>query len=220
MTHDRPERSAAGRTIVKVCGLTGAEDAAWALACGADWLGFIVEARGPRRIGAEGMARIVAALPPDAVGVAVLAGVTPAEALDLATAARAKRVQLHETDPAGWPADFPLPCAFVTGVTVEGGIDGTLAPEPHLVHLDTSRGGHTGGTGVTFPWRVAPALLGGRPFMLAGGLGPENVADAIVAARPFGVDASSRLEREPAHKDPERVRAFVAAVRALEVQGG
>jgi phosphoribosylanthranilate isomerase len=206
------------RTLVKVCGLTRAEDAAWALACGADWLGYIVAAGGPREIGPARMAAIVAALPAGAVHVAVLASVGPAEALALARSANAGRLQLHRCDAAAWPADFPLPCAFVTGVDAEGRAQGPLAPEPHLVQLDTAHATLTGGSGVAFPWARARELCGGRRFVLAGGLGPDNVADAIRVAAPWGVDASSRLERSPGIKDPDLVRRFVAAAKEYDAR--
>ena len=203
------------RTIVKVCGLTRADDAAWALECGADWLGFIVAAGGPREIGAAGMAAIMAGLP-GAVGVAVVADATPEQALDLARKSGASRLQLHRTDPAGWPADFPLPCAFVTGIDASGAVHGAIAPPPHLVHLDTASGTVTGGTGRTFPWKRAREICPGRPFMLAGGLDGDNVASAIATASPFGVDAASRLEGAPGSKDRDKVRRFVAAVRECD----
>ena len=206
------------RTIVKVCGLTRTEDAAFALACGADWLGFIVGAGGPRNIGAEGMAAILAALPPGTVGVAVLADAEPAAALQLARRAGARRLQLHRTDASGWPADYPLPCAFVTRVDATGAARGAIAPEPHLVHLDTAHATLLGGTGHTFPWEHARALAGSRPFVLAGGLGPDNVAQAIAATQPFGVDAASRLESAPGLKDHDKVRRFVAAVRECDAR--
>jgi phosphoribosylanthranilate isomerase len=202
------------RGIVKVCGLTRADDAAWALASGADWLGYIVAAGGPREIGPERMAAIVATLPAGAVHVAVVASVGPAEALALAYRARAGRLQLHRCDPAAWPTDFPLPCAFVTSVDASGEAIGPLAPEPHLVQLDTAHPTLTGGTGRTFPWERARALCGERPFVLAGGLGPDNVAEAIRMAAPLGVDAASRLESAPGIKDPDRVRSFIRAARA------
>jgi phosphoribosylanthranilate isomerase len=198
--------------VVKVCGLTRVEDARHALACGADWLGFVVGAGGPRDIGAERMAAIVAELP-GATAVAVVAGVDAPEALRLALRSGATRLQLHRTRVAGWPDDFPMPCAFVTSVGPEGDARGEIAPPPHLVLLDAAHPALTGGTGRTFPWARARALCGDRPFMLAGGLDGSNVAEAMRAARPFGVDASSRLESAPGVKDPERVRSFVAAVR-------
>jgi phosphoribosylanthranilate isomerase len=109
------------RTLVKVCGLTRLEDARWALECGADWLGFIVHAGGPRRIEPERMAAIVDELPAKTGwrAVAVMADAGPDEALALAQRAHAHRVQLHRADSARWPLDFPLPCAFAVGVTPE-----------------------------------------------------------------------------------------------------
>jgi phosphoribosylanthranilate isomerase len=204
-------------TIVKICGLTQPEDAVAALAAGADWLGFVVAAGGPRQIGAERMAAIVDALP-GVVGVAVVASVGPDEALALARRAHAARLQVHRADPAAWPADFPLPCSFVTGVDGEGGLHGPLAPPPHLVQLDTAHATLTGGTGRSFPWARARGIVDGRPFVLAGGLGGDNVAAAIAAAAPFGVDASSRLERAPGIKDHDQMRRFVAAVRECDAR--
>lgn len=203
------------RTIVKVCGLTNRDDAAHALACGADWLGFVVAAGGPREIAPERMAEILAALP-GAIGVAIVADADPAGALAIARRAGASRLQLHRTRSRDWPADFPVPCAFVAGVDGEGRLHGEIAPEPHLVHLDTAHPTLTGGTGRTFAWDAARRLVGERAFALAGGLDELNVAAAITAAAPFAVDASSRLEREPGRKDPDKVRRFVAAVREID----
>jgi phosphoribosylanthranilate isomerase len=211
----RAEERTRRRTIVKVCGLTRLEDATWAIECGADWLGFIVAAGGPRDIGPDGMAAILADLP-GAVSVAIVANLGPDEALAVARRAGASRLQLHRVDPAGWPADFPLPCAFVTSVDAGGAARGALAPPPHLVQLDTAHATLLGGTGMTFPWKQARTLCGGRPFMLAGGLDGDNVAAAIAAASPFGVDAASRLESVPGIKDRDKVRRFVAAVREFD----
>jgi phosphoribosylanthranilate isomerase len=205
----------ARRTIVKVCGLTNFEDAGLALSAGADWLGFIVRAESPRLIDPSRAADIVSGLG-RGVTVAVLVGVGPDEALAAATLARASRVQLHRVDPATWPADFPLPCAFVASVDEHGALHGAIPPEPHLVLLDTAHATLEGGTGRTFPWAAAGALAARRDVMLAGGLDGDNVGEAIAAARPFGVDASSRLERAPGLKDHDKVRRFIAAVRARD----
>jgi len=212
---------ASRRTLVKVCGLTRAEDAKWALQCGADWLGFIVHAEGPRRIDPERAAAIVDELR-ETVPVAswqpvvVMVGVGPDEALALARRSHAQRVQLHGADAARWPADFPLPCAFAVGVTPEGVLLGDEPPAPHLVMLDTSIAGHEGGTGRTWPWAVARSMAARRDVLLAGGLHAENVAEAIQVLRPFGVDAASRLEARPGVKDPEKVRRYLEAVRLCE----
>ena len=200
------------RTVVKVCGLTRREDAAWALACGADWLGFILHGEGPRLLEPEQVARIV-----DSVGggvpVAVMAGVTPEQALDLAQRAHAHRVQVHGVSARGWPPDFPLPCAFAMGVTPEGELQGEEPEARHLLLLDTSVAGKTGGTGRVWPWALARPIVARRDVMVAGGLSGDNVADAIRTLQPFGVDAASSLEASPGIKDPERVRRFIEAAR-------
>ena len=142
-----------------------------------------------------------------------MVGVGPEEALALAHRSGAARLQLHRVDAAAWPADFPLPCAFATGVDAGGTRREPLPAEPHLVLLDTAHAMLAGGTGTPFPWHTARELAASRAVMLAGGLDGDNVGAAIAAARPFGVDAASRLERSPGRKDHDKVRRFVAAVR-------
>lgn len=203
------------RTVVKVCGLTRREDAAHALSCGADWLGFIVHGGSPRRIEPEQAARIVESVG-GGIAVAVMVGVSPGRALDIARRSRADRIQLHRVSPATWPEDFPLPCAFAVGVTPEGVVVGEEPPARHLVLLDTSYGDQAGGTGRTWPWAVARDMTSRRDVMLAGGLSGDNVAEAIRLLRPFGVDASSALEVRPGIKDPARVLRFIEAARLAD----
>ncbi|HTR96509.1 MAG TPA: phosphoribosylanthranilate isomerase [Candidatus Acidoferrales bacterium] len=202
-------------TIVKVCGLTQLVDARAAVEAGADWLGFIVSGESPRRIEVERAAEIVAALP-GVTAVAVMVDVAPERALGLATRMGASRVQLHRADAARWPRDFPLPSAFAIGVAGDGALAGALPHEAHLLMLDAAHATLAGGTGRLVPWDAARRHAAARPVLLAGGLSPDNVAAAIEAVRPFGVDASSGLERSPGIKDPERVRRFVAAVRECD----
>jgi len=200
------------RIVVKVCGLTNREDARVAIEAGADWLGFVVKADSPRAIAAADVRVILRALPVS-VAVAVMAAPAPGEALALAREMGALRVQLHRVDPATWPADFPLPAAFAVPVDEQGAVTSALPAPGRLLMLDTADPERAGGTGRTFPWETAARLARERDVMLAGGLGPDNVADAVAAVRPFGVDAASRLERAPGVKDPEAVRRFVAEAR-------
>jgi phosphoribosylanthranilate isomerase len=202
------------RTVVKVCGLTRLEDARAAEEAGADWLGFVVKAESPRALAARDAGRIVAALT-RATAVAVMVSPTPDQALEWAREMGARRVQLHRVDPEAWPADFPLPVTLAIAVNA----DGVLAAEPpsrHLIMLDTAHPVLAGGTGESFPWDTAAALAARRPVLLAGGLADDNVEAAITRVRPFGVDASSRLEVRPGIKDHERVRRFVSAVRLAD----
>lgn len=206
---------AESRTRVKVCGLTRESDVAWACQCGADWLGFIVLGDSPRRIAPEHAAALVA-LAGERVTVGVMVSPTLSEALELVRLTRVSRIQLHGVEAASWPSDFPVECHFAVGVDEHGALTSPLPPSAHLVHLDTMSAGREGGTGRTFPWSAAEPVARRRRVVLAGGLGPDNVAQAIAAVRPFAVDASSRLEANPGGpgiKDPERVRRFIDAVR-------
>ena len=200
------------RLVVKVCGLTNLEDARMAIDAGADWLGFVVKHDGPRAIRPADARAIVRALPVSVV-VAVMVSPTPEEALAIARETGALRVQLHRVDATSWPRDFPLRAAFAVGVDENGALTAPPPPVPHLLMLDTSDLKLPGGTGRTFPWESAARVARERELLLAGGLGPDNVAAAIEAVRPFGVDASSRLEQRPGLKDPERVRRYVSEAR-------
>jgi phosphoribosylanthranilate isomerase len=207
------------RTVVKVCGITRLADAHAALDAGADWLGFVVYRESPRQVDVGAAAEIIAAVP-HAIGVLVMVAPGPDEALATARRMGARRLQLHRVEPATWPTDFPLPTAFAVQVGEDGGLTGAMPPPGHLLLLDTADAVRPGGTGRSFPWQHAAALAAGRAVMLAGGLGPDNVAEALARVRPFGVDAASQLESAPGIKDPERVRQFVAAVRAHDALRG
>lgn len=207
------------RTVVKICGITRAEDARVAVDAGADWLGLILWEGSPRRVAIETAAGIVATHG-GITAVAVLVNPTPAEAIEQARMIGAARVQLHRVDPATWPRDFPLPVTFALSVEADGSLRAELPPEDHLLMLDTARTGLVGGTGATFPWEVAARYAAERPLLLAGGLDATNVANALEQVRPYGVDSASRLEAEPGIKDPDAVRRFIAAVREWDEQHG
>lgn len=207
------------RTVVKVCGITRLEDARAALDASADWLGFIVRGQSPRRIEPRVAAGIIHALG-DATTVAVMVAPSPDEALDTARSIGARRVQLHHVDPASWPPGFPLPVAFAVPVTSDGRLNSRLPSTNDMLLLDTAHDTKAGGTGLTFPWETAVALAARRPLMLAGGLCADNVGEAIDRVRPFGVDASSRLESSPGIKDHDLVRRFVTAVRVKDAERG
>ncbi|HEY6097336.1 MAG TPA: phosphoribosylanthranilate isomerase, partial [Candidatus Deferrimicrobium sp.] len=136
--------------------------------------------------------------------------------LAIATRAGARRVQLHRVDPAAWPEDFPLPAAIAIPVARDGSLGEALPRPGHLAMLDTANERLAGGTGEIFPWETARIVAATRPVLLAGGLDAERVTGALERVRPFGVDASSRLERAPGIKDPDKVWRFVAAVRAWD----
>jgi len=206
------------RTIVKICGITRLEDARMALSAGADWLGFILRGESPRLVTAA-EARSMSSALAGPVTVGVMVAPSPDEALELARAAGVTRVQLHGVDPGEWPAEFPLPAAFVVPVAGDGALMAPLPPRRDLVVLDTADAARAGGTGRVFPWFVAATVAADFDVMVAGGLDGGNVREMLEQVRPFGVDASSRLESAPGVKDAERVRRFVAAVRAHDGAG-
>jgi len=215
------------RTVVKICGITRGQDAHVALSAGADWLGFILKGASPRLVTPQAARAIVDGLASNGdpaglgarpraqapVTVGVMVEPTPEEALRLAREAGVTRVQLHGVDPDRWPADFPLPAAFAVPVADDGALMAPLPPRRDLVLLDTADAMRAGGTGRPFPWFVAATVAAEFQVMVAGGLDSGNVGEMLAEVRPFGVDASSRLESAPGLKDPDRVRRFVAAVR-------
>ena len=185
------------------------------LAAGADWLGFVLWDGSPRRVTPEEVRAVVERLE-GVVAVAVMVAPSPEEALEVARRAGAHRVQLHRVDPAAWPAGFLLPVTISVPVARDGSLGAPLPALEHLVMLDTAHESLAGGTGERFPWETARVVAATRPALLSGGLDADCVAAALERVEPFGVDASSRLERAPGIKDPDKVRRFVAAVRAWD----
>jgi phosphoribosylanthranilate isomerase len=201
--------------VVKICGLTRLDDARVAVEAGADWLGFVLWQGSPRSVDPGRAAEIVAAIH-GAIPVAVMVGPSPERALALAAQIGAARVQLHEVDPLAWPRDFPLAVTFAIPVSGAGTLERALPPAGPLVMLDAADPVKVGGTGRTISWESARVVAATRDVLLAGGLDDDCVAEALERVRPFGVDASSRLESLPGIKDQDKVRRFVAAVRAFD----
>jgi phosphoribosylanthranilate isomerase len=203
-------------TWVKVCGMTNRDDVVAAAAAGADAVGFVTWAGSPRRVSPEQ----AAGLGRDLTIARVLVTVhQPADAL-LAAAATAG---VDGVQPGGDHATEAAAAAHQAGymvlrpVPVGGGTpDLAGVGEGEIPLFDTARPGSHGGTGEAFDWSLAAAL--DREFVLAGGLGPDNVAAAVALGRPWGVDASSRLEREPGRKDHDLVRRFVTEAKKMRQQ--
>lgn len=202
--------------IVKICGITNLGDALAAAEAGADALGFNFYRRSPRYVAPEEASRIIAELPPAVmkVGVFVNAG-GPEEVARVADEVGLTAVQLHGDE-------SPEYCRALRGrfviKAVRAGADfepeSVLEYEADAILLDAFSGAERGGTGLVVDWAVARRVRELAPnLFLAGGLGPENVADAVCAVGPYAVDACSRLESAPGRKDSALVRAFVAAAR-------
>lgn len=204
---------------VKICGITNAEDASVAVAAGADALGFIFYEKSPRYVVPAVAARIIAGLPPlvTAVGVFVNEGLaTVRSIMDTCGLAVA---QLHGNEDAAYCRELSRPAmkalrlkdrsSFLSLAEYQGraGVRGFV--------IDTFSEMAYGGTGQVADWRLASEAAKTASILLAGGLTPDNVADAIRAVRPYGVDVSSGVESVPGRKDHEKVRAFIGAVRVV-----
>ncbi|HEV2769624.1 MAG TPA: phosphoribosylanthranilate isomerase [Solirubrobacteraceae bacterium] len=202
---------------IKLCGVTSVEDAHLCADVGAWALGMIFAPDSPRRCTVATAEQIGAALRRrlELVGVFVNA---PLEVVNR-TAERAALsiVQLHGDEGPSYAAEV----ARRTGAKVmkamrvrtRGDLQALEAFRTDLHLVDAHVPGLRGGTGQTMDWRLLTARRSGAPLVLAGGLHPENVADALAAVHPYAVDSASGTERAPGVKDPERVEAFVAAVR-------
>jgi phosphoribosylanthranilate isomerase len=206
--------------IVKVCGVRTAEVARAAVDEGADWIGLMFEPRSPR-FADEPVAREVAAAvrrDADLVGVFVAPSVEECERA--ATRYGLAAVQVHgAVDP-----DFVVRCDLpvIRAVNAGSAHDAmTVQWWPDcllLLDAQPDDGALPGGTGIRVADDWAAEVARHRDIILAGGLGPDNVAAAIAAVRPAGVDASSGLEVRPGIKDPDRVRRFVRNARAASAE--
>ncbi len=196
-------------TWVKVCGLTDTVAIDAVVEGGADAAGFVLAEVSPRHVTIERAAHLMEGLPLSRFIVVV--DMTVADALMAAEATGADGIQAHGRHAAevsvaaverGYLSLYPV------RVGPEGLSDGLSDVEPGAIPLlDTYSPAEHGGTGVPFDW----SLIGdpGRPFVLAGGLGPDNVARAVATVSPFGVDASSKLESTRGVKDPILIRDFI-----------
>lgn len=190
--------------LVKICGLTTAEDVAAALASGADALGFVF-AESPRRVTPAHAAAISARIPGSILRVAVMLHPSPEEWADVARVFRPDILQTDAPDLDALAVDEEV---RTWPVYREGGMH-VLSPSVTEYVYE----GPKSGQGETVNWDNAAWLAKRSGMILAGGLGPGNVADAVRAVKPFGVDASSSLERTPGRKSTSKMRAYVAAAK-------
>jgi phosphoribosylanthranilate isomerase len=200
---------------VKICGITTEETLDAVIDGGADAVGFVLAPDSPRALSVDRAADLMRAVPITRFIVTV--DLTPAEALSLAELTGADGIQnhgLHATEVAAEATD----AGYLSLHPVRVGVDGpetdiASIPSQSLPLFDTAAKGRHGGTGIAFDWTVLDSP--GRPFVLAGGLGPSNVADAIALVNPFGVDASSGLESAPGVKDPVRIIDFINEAKGI-----
>lgn len=213
---------------IKICGVTTPDDARLAAECGADAVGLNFYPKSPRYLDPQAAAPVVRALPPFTAPVGVFVGVPMRQVCAVAFQLGLRGVQTYDERP---PAEDPFPFAHVPAFRVMDPdgleqvrlfVDATvrLARRPAAVLIDAHVEGQIGGTGQKAPWHLLCGFDPGVPLVLAGGLTPENVAEAITLVRPWGVDVASGVESAPGRKDPDRLARFIqnarAAVRTTE----
>ena len=205
-------------TRVKICGITNREDALAAIALGADALGFNFFPGSRRFIELEREAAWIAALPPFAARVAVLVNMPLDDALQIAGHPAIGLVQFHGDEDEEYCARFAQSGhPFIKALRLRDAADIAGAHRystPHLL-LDAHAGAAYGGTGTPIDLALAAECVRRHPalhILLAGGLRPGNVAEAVRAVRPYGVDVASGVEAEPGRKSAELMGAFIAAV--------
>ena len=207
------------RTRIKFCGMTRVEDAVTAADLGVDAIGIVLTARSRRFAGIERAREIRRAVPPFVAVVALFMDDEFAFVAEAVSRVAPDLLQFHGSEAAPDCVRYGRP--YLKAVAMGGG-DWRAAiaahPQASGFLLDGHAAGEQGGSGKTFEWSAVPRDAG-RPIMLAGGLVAENVAAAITAARPWAVDVSSGIEAATGVKDADRMRRFVAAVRATDEVG-
>ena len=195
--------------FVKICGITRVEDADAAVAAGAGAIGFVFWPTSPRFIDPYRARTIAARLPPFVTVVGVFVNQPIDYVNGVASLVRLGAVQLHGDETPAFAAAVSRP--VIKAVSV-GGLDTRAWPARTILLLDAHDSVARGGTGRTIDWTAAADVAAQRTILLAGGLTPDNVADAVARVRPFGIDVSSGVERAPGIKDHQRLRALFEAV--------
>lgn len=203
----------------KICGITNIEDALIAVAAGADALGFILYRKSPRFVDPTIVRQIVAQLPPFVAPIGVFVNEESKVVRDLMDTCGLALAQLHGEETATYCRELGRPVlkalrlkdrsTFLAMAEFQGraGVRGFV--------LDAHSDQAYGGTGQVVDWDLAREAAQAATVVLAGGLTPENVGQALRAVQPYGVDVSSGVEVAPGKKDPEKVRAFLRAVKVV-----
>ena len=204
--------------MIKICGITRAEDATMAVALGASALGFVFWPGSPRAIDPHRARAIAASLPPFVTRVGVFVNQPAGFINSVSNLVGLGVVQLHGDEDPAFAAAVKRPVLKAVSLPVaSASLDRWSARTMLLV--DAHDPVRRGGTGATADWGLAAPLARHRPIVLAGGLTPDNVADAISWVQPFGIDVSSGVEQAPGIKDHHRMRALFEQLREHPEQG-
>ena len=196
--------------FVKVCGVTRLDDARAAVDAGASAIGFVFWPNSPRFVDPYRARAIAGKLPPFVTAVGLFVNQSVGYVNGVASLVRLGAVQLHGDETPDFAASIAAPVIKALPVERVGGW-----PDGTTLLLDAHDPVKRGGTGRVIDWSAAAAVATRRRVLLAGGLTPENIADAIAHVRPFGVDVSSGVERAPGIKDHARIRALFEAIHGI-----
>jgi phosphoribosylanthranilate isomerase len=205
---------------VKICGVTNFEDALAAVDAGADALGFMFYERSPRHLSIKVASDIIRQLPPFVSKVGVFVNALEETVRRTVTECGLDTLQFHGDETPEFCGRFP-PLKIYKAFRMENIESLRTLPgyQTDAWLLDSFVAGKPGGTGAKFNWDLAlESTKLGRPIILAGGLTPENVADAVGKVRPFAVDVSSGVESAPGRKDQQKMRRFISAAKAANDQ--
>jgi len=195
---------------IKICGLTNLDDASAAIDLGADALGFVFYKESPRNISPEKAAAIIARLPVFTTTVGVFVNEPKEEILKIVEQTGVSVIQLHGEEP---PEACLLPKKVIKGIRIKSleSLEPLKRYQGHVSAflLDTYAPHLPGGTGQTFNWDIALEAKSYGRIILAGGLTPENISEAIKTVRPYAVDVSSGVELEKGKKDHEKMKLFI-----------
>jgi len=199
--------------FVKICGTTTEEDALLAVAMGADAVGFIF-APSPRQVSPGHVRDIARRLPPEVLTIGVFRNELPERVVEVVNASGLRGAQLHgrETPEQAQFVRDRVPVLFQAFVAGDPAIRNAKEYGAHAVLLDSP----SPGSGEVFDWRLADGVPDGVRLLMAGGLGPSNVGEAIASVHPWGVDVVTGVESSAGHKDPVKVREFIAAAKRAE----
>ena len=200
---------------VKICGITNIDDALAAVAAGADALGFVFYEQSPRYIPPPRAAAIIAKLPPFVQTVGLFVDAEPDQVNWTANFCGLDLIQLHGDEPPDYYVDIERRVLKAFRIRDAASLEqlGRYTVAGYL--LDAWVPGVPGGTGQTFNWDLAKEAGKYGPIILAGGLTPDNVRQAVDTVRPYAVDVSSGVESAPGKKDPDRVREFIRQAKGM-----
>ena len=202
------------RTRVKICGITRVADALDAIALGADALGFVFYAPSPRAVSAQTVQNIVAQLPPFVSTVGLFVDATPQEVQSVLAQVPLSLLQFHGDETNEYCQQFGVPWIKALRMEPDSDILAKIAeyPQAQGILLDAWHPHLKGGTGQTFDWRHWPQC--NKALILAGGLTPENVTEAIHFTKPYAVDVSGGVEASKGIKEFTLLQVFMAGVNA------